>query len=96
MMEKAEKLAKAARKKGDNHAAAKHDREARENEAAKDFLNREAAKIIFQEKNKDFSEGTIDLHGLTVAEAREYAEQELRSAARRTNKEVRFIVGTPS
>ncbi|KAI0298565.1 hypothetical protein BC826DRAFT_998114 [Russula brevipes] len=93
MMEKAAKLAKAARKKGDSHAAAKHDREARENKAAKDFLNKEAAKITFQEKNKDCTEGMIDLHGLTVAEALKYAEQELQSAARRTNKVVRFIVG---
>jgi hypothetical protein len=61
MMVKAKKLVNAARKKGNNHAAAKHDREARENEAAMDVLNREAAKIIFEEKNKVCSGHRIEV-----------------------------------
>lgn len=39
------------------------------------------------------SEGTVDLHGLHVPEALEYAEQELQSATLRADRTVHFIVG---
>jgi hypothetical protein len=39
-------------------------------------------------------EGTVDLHGLYVREAIQYAEQELQSASLTDNETVRFIVGT--
>ena len=38
----------------------------------------------------------VDLHGLFVNEALEYAKQALQSAKLRNNKVVRFIVGMPS
>jgi hypothetical protein len=38
----------------------------------------------------------IDLHGLYVEEALEYANKEFQSALLRNNKVVRFIVGMPS
>jgi hypothetical protein len=38
----------------------------------------------------------VDLHGLYVNEALEYAKQALQSAILRNDKVVRFIVGTPS
>jgi len=38
----------------------------------------------------------VDLHGLYVDEALEYAKKEFRSALLRNNKVVRFIVGMPS
>lgn len=41
------------------------------------------------------AEGTVDLHGLSVPEALEYAEQELQSVTLRGDRVVRFIVGTP-
>ena len=37
----------------------------------------------------------VDLHGLHVEEALEYAEQTFQSATLRNDKVVRFIVGTP-
>jgi hypothetical protein len=37
----------------------------------------------------------VDLHGLLVEEALEYAEQAFQSATLRNDKVVRFIVGTP-
>jgi hypothetical protein len=40
------------------------------------------------------SEGTVDLHGLHVSEALEYAKQELQSATLRADRTVHFIVGT--
>ena len=39
-------------------------------------------------------EGTVDLHGLFIKEALEYAKQEFQSAVLRTDRVVRFIVGT--
>ena len=41
------------------------------------------------------TEGTVDLHGLSVPEALEYAEQELQSVTLRGDRVIRFIVGTP-
>jgi hypothetical protein len=38
--------------------------------------------------------GTIDLHGLYVNEALKYAKLEFQSAVLRSDKVVRFIVGT--
>jgi hypothetical protein len=38
----------------------------------------------------------IDLHGLHVDEALEYAKKEFQSALLRNNNVVRFIVGMPS
>ena len=35
----------------------------------------------------------VDLHGLRVPEALQFAEQELQSASQRGDREVRFIVG---
>jgi hypothetical protein len=40
------------------------------------------------------TEGTVDLHGLSVPEALEYAEQKLQSVTLRDDRVVRFIVGT--
>ena len=39
-------------------------------------------------------DGTVDLHGLYVAEALAYAKQEFQSVVSRSDKAVRFIVGT--
>jgi hypothetical protein len=38
----------------------------------------------------------VDLHGLYVDEALEYAKKEFQSPLLRKNKAVRFIVGMPS
>jgi hypothetical protein len=41
------------------------------------------------------TDGTVDLHGLYVDEALEYAKREFQLAILRNDKVVRFIVGTP-
>jgi hypothetical protein len=52
MMEKAEKLAKAAREKGDRQAEAEHSRDARRHKTAMKRLNSKASKTIFKERNR--------------------------------------------
>jgi DNA-nicking Smr family endonuclease len=42
------------------------------------------------------AKGTVDLHGLYVSEALEYAKQELESARYRNDEEICFITGTSS
>ena len=41
-----------------------------------------------------YKRGKVDLHGLCVREALQFAEQELQSASQRGDKKVHFIVGT--
>ena len=43
---------------------------------------------------QDCAKGTIDLHGLFVSEALEYAEQGFELATLRADRVIRFIVGT--
>ena len=43
---------------------------------------------------QDLPKGTVDLHGLSVPEALEYAKEEFQSATLRVDRAVRFIVGT--
>ncbi|KAH9961301.1 hypothetical protein BC827DRAFT_339986 [Russula dissimulans] len=93
MMREACDLAKSARKRGDHAAQRRHNHEALAHEITMKHLNQAAAKLIFEEKNRLHPEGTVDLHGLYVEEAVEYAKQELQSAARRSNRVVHFIVG---
>ncbi|KAH9998503.1 hypothetical protein BJV74DRAFT_883189 [Russula compacta] len=81
-----------ARKRA-QRARAKGDHDARVHESAMKYLNKEAARVLFKEKNKGHPEGTIDLHGLHVEEALDYAKQELQLATARVNNTVRFIVG---
>jgi len=93
-MSEARSRAKSAQKKGHHGAASVHRQEALAYKSAKDKLDKWAAKIIFKEKNKNRREGgMIDLHGLLVAEAIEFAKEELQSANSRDDEVVRFIVG---
>jgi len=93
MMKEACDLARSARKRGDHTAERRHNHEALAHEITMKHLNQAAAKLIFEEKNRLHPEGTVDLHGLYVEEAVEYAKQELQSASRRSNRVVHFIVG---
>jgi len=57
-------------------------------------LDKRAAKIIFTENNKNRKEGgKIDLHGLYVAEAKQFAKDQIQAAILRGDDVVRFIVG---
>jgi len=56
-------------------------------------LNKTAASIIFKENNKARQGTTVDLHGLFVNEAVEYAKEQLRLATFRNEDMVSFIVG---
>ncbi|KAH9993961.1 hypothetical protein BJV77DRAFT_328121 [Russula vinacea] len=85
--------AKSARWRGDWVAESEHKQEAREHESEMKDLNKSAAKIIFGLKNQGRKEGMVDLHGLHVAEAVEYAKLELQSATYRNDDTVSFIVG---
>ncbi|KAN0133988.1 hypothetical protein V8E53_008206, partial [Lactarius tabidus] len=93
-MTEARSRAKSAQKKGYRGAAQSHRQEAIAHKGAMEELDKRAAKIIFKEKNKNRKEGgMIDLHGLLVAEAIEFAKEELQSAKSRGDEVVRFIVG---
>ncbi|KAF8482988.1 hypothetical protein DFH94DRAFT_731080 [Russula ochroleuca] len=87
------KLADRARKKGDYAAAARYKRDVQGHPSAVEYLNKLAAEVNFTEKNKGRTDGMVDLHGLLVEEALEYAEQAFQSATLRNDKVVRFIVG---
>ncbi|KAI0256080.1 hypothetical protein BJV78DRAFT_1117977 [Lactifluus subvellereus] len=86
-------LAKSARRRGDSEVEDEHKKVAIARKNAMEQLNAKAAKIIFHQKNKGHKQGTIDLHGLYVEEAIQYAKQELQSASLRDDEVVRFIVG---
>ncbi|KAH9978746.1 hypothetical protein BGW80DRAFT_1165588, partial [Lactifluus volemus] len=86
-------LAKSAHKRRDYQAESKHNEDAITHERKKKLFNEMAAKIIFVKNNKGHRKGTVDLHGLHVSEAVQYAEEEIKSASQRENGEVRFIVG---
>jgi len=92
-MEKAREEADRARREGNHSAVKMYNRDAFAHRNAMKDLNKEAAKVTFKEKNKGLAEGTVDLHGLSVPEALEYAEQELQSVTLRGGRVVRFIVG---
>ncbi|KAI0256078.1 hypothetical protein BJV78DRAFT_1118450 [Lactifluus subvellereus] len=85
--------AKSARRVGDYVAVRRYEEDATMHKNATEELNAEAAKKIFHQKNKGHRQGTVDLHGLHVQEAIQYAEQELQSARWRGDEVVRFIVG---
>ncbi|KAI0298564.1 hypothetical protein BC826DRAFT_106456 [Russula brevipes] len=96
MMKKAEKIAKAARKKRDRRAEAKHSRDSRGPKTVTKHLNSKAPKIIFKERNRRRNLGRIDFHGLPVREALKCANQELQSTIQKPNKVMHFIVGKGS
>ncbi|KAI0256071.1 hypothetical protein BJV78DRAFT_436544 [Lactifluus subvellereus] len=85
--------AKSAHKRGDYAAERTHKQEVIARKSAMDQLNTRAAEIIFKQKNKGRKQGMVDFHGLYVHEAVRYAKQELESASRRDDGELRWIVG---
>ncbi|KAN0114091.1 hypothetical protein V8E52_007067 [Russula decolorans] len=87
------KLANHARKKGDYDAAARYKQDVQKCKSGVEFLNKVAADVIFTKKNKGRPDGMIDLHGLYVGEALEYAELAFELAALEDDKVARFIVG---
>ncbi|KAI0276595.1 hypothetical protein BGY98DRAFT_919242 [Russula aff. rugulosa BPL654] len=91
--QEAHKRAKHAHQIRDYNAEDAHKRDALRHKRAMEYLNNEAAKAIFLQKNEGRTDGMIDLHGLYVEEALEYANKEFQSALLRNNKVVRFIVG---
>ncbi|KAH9998516.1 hypothetical protein BJV74DRAFT_824920 [Russula compacta] len=92
-MIEARDLAKSARKRGDYEAQYTYNRQAISHESEMKSYNKKAARIIFKENNKAHNEGMVDLHGLFVKEAMEYAKAELESATYRDDISVCFIVG---
>jgi len=94
-MHEARDLAKSARKRGDYTAEQTHRQDAIAHESEMKSLDKRAAKIIFRGNNnvKALAKGTVDLHGLYVLEALEYAKKELESAMYRDDDEICFITG---
>ncbi|KAH9002119.1 hypothetical protein EDB86DRAFT_369197 [Lactarius hatsudake] len=93
-MSEARSRAKSAQKKGYRGAAQVHRQEAITHESAMKELDKRAAKIIFRENNKNRKEGgKVDLHGLYVAEAVQFAKDHVEIARSRGDEAVRFIVG---
>ncbi|KAH9002042.1 hypothetical protein EDB86DRAFT_2801063 [Lactarius hatsudake] len=85
--------AKSAQRIGDRLAAQEHRRQGDAHKSVMEELDEQAAKIIFRENNKDRDDGMVDLHGLYVAEAARFANEQLRSARLKCNDVVYFIVG---
>jgi len=93
-MSEARSRAKSAQKKRYHGAAHAHREEAIAYESAMKELDKRAAKIVFRENNKNRREGgKIDLHGLYVAEAVQFARDQVQTARLRGDEVVRFIVG---
>ncbi|KAH9019003.1 hypothetical protein EDB85DRAFT_2009936 [Lactarius pseudohatsudake] len=92
-MTEAYSRAKSAQKKGLRGASQAHRQEAMAHESAKKELDKQAAKIIFRENNKNRKDGMIDLHGLHVPEAVRLAKDQVETARSRGDEPVRFIVG---
>ncbi|KAH9040806.1 hypothetical protein EDB85DRAFT_2109281 [Lactarius pseudohatsudake] len=93
-MSEAYRRAKSAKKKGRLGAAHAHRQDAIAHESKMKELDKRAAQIFFEENNKNRREGgKIDLHGLHVDEALQFAEDQLQTARSRGDEVVRFIVG---
>jgi len=92
-MHVARDLAKSTRRSGDYRAEQRHKHDAMAYESQMKDLDKRAAKIFFRVNNKAQKEGTVDLHGLYVPEALEYAKKELQSATYRKDGKICFIVG---
>jgi len=88
-----QKLAKNAGKSGDYRAEQRYRKVAIVHESQVKVLDDRAAEVIFRDNNKTLQEGMVDLHGLYVPEAIEYAKKEIESATCRRDDEVCFIVG---
>jgi len=92
-MSEAYSRAMIAQKKGMRGAAQEHRRRANAHKSSMEELDKRAAKIIFRENNKSRKEGTVDLHGLYVSEAVQFAKDQVQAAKSRGSEVVRFIVG---
>jgi len=92
-MLKARELAKSARERKNKKAEYGHNNDALVHEMTEEICKKKMAKLIFDEKNKGQPEGVVDLRGLDVENAVNYAKKELESATRRSNHVVKFIVG---
>lgn len=92
-MSEAYDQARIAQSMGDREVAQGHRQKADAYKSSMEEFDKRAAKIIFREKNKNRTEGEIDLHGLFVAEAVGFAKEVLRTARLRGVIVVRFIVG---
>ncbi|KAE8225754.1 hypothetical protein CF319_g1539 [Tilletia indica] len=78
---------------GDGARASALSKEGHEHKARMEDLNRQASEWIFKANNADESEGTIDLHGLTVKEAIERTENYVRDARRQGRSQIRVVTG---
>jgi len=94
-MLEARELAKRARERGDKDAEQRHFQGALMHQGTERIYKKKTAKLFFDEKNKGQPEGIVDLRGLDVEDAVDYANRELRSATQRQrpNNVVKFIVG---
>ncbi|KAH8990545.1 hypothetical protein EDB92DRAFT_1864394 [Lactarius akahatsu] len=92
-MTEAYSRAKSAQRIGDRSAAQEHRQRGDAHKSEMEELDEQAAKIIFRENNKDRDDGKVDLHGLYVAEAVRFANEQLRSARLKRDDVVYFIVG---
>ncbi|KAH9061248.1 hypothetical protein EDB87DRAFT_405529 [Lactarius vividus] len=92
-MTEAYSRAKSAQRMGDRWAAQEHRRRGDAHKSVMEELDKQAAKIIFRENNKDRGDGMVDLHRLYVAEAVRFAKEQLRSAKLKRDDVVYFIVG---
>jgi DNA-nicking Smr family endonuclease len=77
----------------DGAAAKEFSTKGKEEQRLMKEAQKKAAKAIFAAKNKEQPEGTIDLHGLLVAEAVHIVEDQLEDAKKKGWKELHIITG---
>jgi len=84
---------KRAYEAGDGARAKQLSNEGKAHKAEMESLHAQAAQWIFVENNTDSQPGEVDLHGLYVKEAIQYADKAIQEAKARGETTVRLIVG---
>ncbi|KAL8293293.1 hypothetical protein RQP46_000987 [Phenoliferia psychrophenolica] len=93
LMGKAFSDSKAAYSGGDGARAKQLSGEGHDHQRRKDDFNLQAATWIYNENNKRQPPGTIDLHGLYVAESVSFTEKAITASRQQGMSELRVIVG---
>ncbi|KAH9040808.1 hypothetical protein EDB85DRAFT_1886874 [Lactarius pseudohatsudake] len=92
-MAEAYSRAKSAQRMGDHSAAQEHRQQGDAHKTEMEHYDAYATSIIFCENNKNRRDAMIDLHGLYVVEAVEFADELLHHTRSRGDEVAHFIVG---
>ncbi|KAH8992742.1 hypothetical protein EDB86DRAFT_2765701, partial [Lactarius hatsudake] len=92
-MAEAYSRAKSAQGMGDHRAAQEHRQQGDAHKSEMEVRDWYASEIIFSENNKNRRDAMIDLHGLYVAEAVEFADDLLLYIKSRGDDAAHFLIG---